>query len=301
MGLSRFSVTAVTAAAVGCMATAALLARAAAVAGGDPAAYTVTRLAAAGLVLAPLARRRSRRIDGSWSAAGLLVLCSVASTAALRSLDAGVGALLFFATVQLVMTAEGVLRGQARDTWSLGGTAATLLGMVALVGGGPRTVSAAGLLLMVIGGGAWAAYSRLGRSAEDPLAATAGNVLRAVPLAALAAAPGLSSALLPSRAALLAVGAGVVATGLGGVLWFRALRRLTASCAGAAQSVVPVVTAVGSAALLGETLGSRELVAAVMVVVGVAMVARGAARPEPAAAAPPVRVTMPACALQTSV
>lgn len=299
-GLARASALAMTAAAVCCMASAALLARTAAAAGADPAGYTLVRIASAAAVLAAVVRCRRLGLGGSWGGAGLLVLCSVASTAALRTLDAGVGALLFFATAQLAMTGEDMLRGRARDPWSLGGTAAAVVGLALLVGVGAGAVPIAGVLLMVIGGGAWAVYSRLGQTASDPLSATAGNVVRAVPLAALAAAPELHAVDLPLRATAMAVAAGVLATALGGALWYRAVARLTASCAGAAQSMVPVITALAGAALLGEGLGVWDLVATAVVVSGVAMVARGAARPAPEPGRP-VRLGPPAHAMETAV
>jgi drug/metabolite transporter (DMT)-like permease len=57
--------------------------------------------------------------------------------------------------------------------------------------------------------------------------------------------------------------------------WFGALRRLPASTAAIGVLLAPVVGVFSSAALLGDPLGARQMVALAMTVGGIALAARG--------------------------
>lgn len=117
-------------------------------------------------------------------------------------------------------------------------------------------------------------YSLRGRGALDPLQSTASNFVWAVPLALL------SLHLLPqpwpatTQGIALAASSGAIASGLGYVIWYAALRRLPAIPAATVQLSVPVIAAVGGVLLLGERLTPRLLVCAVIVLGGIATVLR---------------------------
>ena len=64
---------------------------------------------------------------------------------------------------------------------------------------------------------------------------------------------------------------GAITSGLGYVLWYAAVRRLSATQAAMAQLTVPVLAALGGVILLDEEPSSRLLVAAVLVLGGVAL------------------------------
>jgi drug/metabolite transporter (DMT)-like permease len=68
---------------------------------------------------------------------------------------------------------------------------------------------------------------------------------------------------------------GVLPLGLSYLFWFAALRRLSASVAAMGTLLTPVVGVLGGAALLGEPLGPRELVALSLAVGGVVLAIRG--------------------------
>jgi drug/metabolite transporter (DMT)-like permease len=67
---------------------------------------------------------------------------------------------------------------------------------------------------------------------------------------------------------------GVVPLGVAYVTWFRALRLLPASTAAIATLLVPLIGVLGSAVLLHEPLGARQLLALAMTLAGVALAAR---------------------------
>jgi drug/metabolite transporter (DMT)-like permease len=73
---------------------------------------------------------------------------------------------------------------------------------------------------------------------------------------------------------------GAIASGLGYVIWYAALRALTATRAATVQLAVPVIAAFGGVILLAEEVTARLVLASVATLGGVAIVlARRGARP----------------------
>lgn len=74
------------------------------------------------------------------------------------------------------------------------------------------------------------------------------------------------------RGIALAVVSGAVTSGLGYTVWYRALRRLSVTEAAVAQLSVPVIAALGAAALLEEKLSARLVLSGAAVLCGVGLV-----------------------------
>ena len=74
------------------------------------------------------------------------------------------------------------------------------------------------------------------------------------------------------RGLTLAIISGALTSGLGYVIWYAALRRLTALQAASVQLSVPVLAALGGVFLLGEALTPRLLLAALAILGGIALV-----------------------------
>lgn len=217
------------------------------------------------------------RQGGNWPSALALFAYAAAFSFAYVSLPAGTGALLLFGAVQATMILWGVRRGERLHVRQLLGLALALGGLVALVLPGLSAPPLTGSLLMLSAGMAWGIYSLRGKSIGDPVSATTGNFMRAVPLAAI-----LSIILLPrahiDRAGIsYAVLSGAIASGLGYVLWYTALSdsmpvRLGPASAATVQLSVPVLAATGGILLLGEPITLRYLVASIAVLGGIALV-----------------------------
>jgi len=127
---------------------------------------------------------------------------------------------------------------------------------------------------MLAAGAGWAAYSLLGRRAVDPLATTAANFLRAVPFALACSAVFADRFRVDAAGALYAVLSGALASGLGYALWYAVLPRLSAIRAATVQLSVPVLAALAGAALLGEAISLRAMLASACVLGGIALVLR---------------------------
>lgn len=202
--------------------------------------------------------------------AAALTLYVLGFSFAYVSLDAGLGALILFGGVQVTMFAGSVL---ARDAiplrrWAGGGLAfAGLIWLLWPVGA--AAPAPLGALLMTAAAIGWGIFSLLGKGGRDPLATTAGSfALAVVPCLTVVAL--LPDALTPGGA-VLAVVSGAVTSGLGYALWYSLLPRLASSVAAVLQLTVPVIAMAGGMVFLGEALTLRFVVAAALVLGGVAL------------------------------
>jgi drug/metabolite transporter (DMT)-like permease len=248
----------------------------------DAASFTSLRVASGALVLLAIARivRPGERVAdaGSWPAAAALCGYAAAFSFAYLTLSAGTGALLLFGAVQLTMIAYAVGAGQRPSPFEWAGLATAGAGLVYLVAPGVTAPAPLGAMLMVLAGVCWGVYSLLGRGGTEPTLDTAANFARATPLALAVSviAALIAGAHASTHGALLAVTSGAITSGLGYVVWYAALRHLTATRAAIVQLTVPLLAALGGVALLDERVTARLLVSALLILggVGLAITAR---------------------------
>ncbi|MFO0685928.1 MAG: DMT family transporter [Sandaracinus sp.] len=239
------------------------------------------RILSGALVLVLLARGRARAHGDLASAAWLFAYALPFSLAYVR-VGGATGALLLFGAVQLTMFGAAIVRGERPGARTYVGLLAAAAGLVVLVLPGARAPDLVGTGLMLAAGTAWGAYSLRGRGATDALGATAGNFVRAAPLAlgAWAIAWANGATLASPLGLALAAASGALASGIGYALWYAVMPSLGATRAAIVQLSVPVIAALGAVPILGETLGLRWLVAGGLVLAGisVAITSRAPAR-----------------------
>ena len=124
---------------------------------------------------------------------------------------------------------------------------------------------------MSLAGAAWGIYSLRGRGSLAPLGATTYNFLAAAPMSLMLSVVTLSDARISAGGLGLAVASGAVASGMGYVLWFGALKGLTATSAATVQLAVPVLTAAGGVLLLSETLSIRLVLSSLVILGGIGL------------------------------
>jgi drug/metabolite transporter (DMT)-like permease len=246
-----------------------LLCRAALGAGSiDAASFTAIRIASGALILILLSRGKRA---GSWTGALALFAYAAAFSFAYLRLVTATGALILFATVQVTKIGVGVARGERPRVLEWLGFATAIAGLVVLLRPGLAAPDPLGAALMAAAGAAWGVYSLRGRGAARPLATTADNFLRAVPLAAPLAIAGALDGHATASGAGLAIASGAIASGIGYSLWYAALPQLAATRAAIIQLSVPVLAAAGAALFLGEAITPRLAGAAGAIVGGIAL------------------------------
>jgi drug/metabolite transporter (DMT)-like permease len=247
----------------------------------DAATFSTIRIAGgAGMLLATtaLTQPANLRPKGSWVSAAVLFLYAIPFSFAYTSLTAGTGALILFGVVQLTMVAAAVHTGE-RPHWSQWiGLALASSGLVYLVLPGLKAPSLSGSVLMAVAGIMWGLYSLRGRGAANPLQLNMSNFVRVLPLAAIVSAFTFGHIHVTSTGFLLALTAGAITSGLGYVLWYTALRNLTATRAAIVQLMVPVLAGAGGVAFLGETLSLRLVLSGIVVLGGIALALTGRQR-----------------------
>ncbi len=247
----------------------------------DPTSFGSIRLVAGAIVLAFLARSRagrSRAARPDWTAAVMLFAYVACFSFAYRLLTAGTGALILFGAVQLTMFGAGLHAGERFGALAWSGFGLAVIGMVYLASPGVAAPAPGGAALMAAAGIGWGVYSLRGRHAVDPLQSTAANFLRAAPLALVLSLGFAGDFHCTLRGATLALVSGAVTSGLGYVVWYAALRGLTAMRAAAVQLSVPPVAAFGGVLLLSEAVTLHLVAASVAVLGGVALVLLGRSR-----------------------
>lgn len=243
--------------------------------GMDPMVFAVLRVGAGAAMLWLLVARRGVRVpvwrvSRIWGAVSLAVYMIGFSWAYL-SLGAGLGALILFGVIQMVMFGWAVKTGVPVAPMRWGGAGVALAGLVVLLWPtGAAVVAPGGAFAMVTAGVGWAVYTLLGRGSADALGDTAANFLVCFPAVAVVLLFGWSGAFtLPG--VTLAVIAGAVTSGLGYALWYRVLPGLPVTLAAIAQLSVPVIAVVAGAVLLGEAVSLRVVIAGMLVLGGIAI------------------------------
>jgi drug/metabolite transporter (DMT)-like permease len=243
----------------------------------DPASFTSIRLLSGAVVLMMIVAisRQKREGRGDNGSALALFIYAAAFSFAYVSLSAATGALLLFGAVQATMIAVGLCRGERLALLQVLGLLLALAGLFGLLLPGLTAPPLAGSVLMLLAGAAWGVYSLRGRGGGDPLRVTAGNFLRAVPVAVLLGVlmPGHLS--FDRTGVVLAIVSGALTSGIGYAVWYAVLPALKAALAATVQLSVPVIAAIGGIVLLGEAASLRLLLASGAILGGIALVIGG--------------------------
>lgn len=240
----------------------------------DPSSFAMVRMFAGAVALCMILTVRGGglpilakgRMIGALSLAAYMIGFSLAYA----TLDAGLGALILFGTVQVSMFGWSALRGTHPTARQFLGAGVAFAGLLLALW--PREGTGAdvpGAVLMVIAGLGWAAYTLAGKNARDPLAATAANFVVATPLLAVLLLGGALHA-APSGIAL-AILSGAVTSGLGYALWYYILPQLLGQTAAVVQLSVPIIAIVAGALVLGEAITGVIVVSAILVLGGIAL------------------------------
>lgn len=244
--------------------------------GMDPMTFAVIRTGAGAAMLAGLvmlrgtggiALRNPKRLAG----AAALAVYMLGFSWSYLTLGAGLGALILFGVLQIVVFGWAVIEGQRIPMIRWIGASVAMVGLVVLLWpAGGAVVPLAGAFAMVLAGVAWAVYTLLGRGEPDALGATAGNFILCFPLVVGALSFADLGTITPAGA-ITAIIAGAVTSGMGYALWYRCVPQLATITAAVAQLSVPVIAVAGGTLLLAEPVTARLLLAGALVLGGIAI------------------------------
>lgn len=242
----------------------------------DAASFTSVRLLSGALVLALAAQltKSAGAGKGNWLSALALMAYAGFFSFAYLSLSAATGALLLFGAVQATMIGYGIWKGERLQGWHLAGLILALSGLVGLMLPGLTAPPLWGSVLMLLAGVAWGVYSLRGRGAGNPVRVSAGNFLRAVPIALVLSGVAWSQFNPDPSGIAYAIASGAIASGIGYAIWYSVLPALKATHAATVQLSVPVIAALGGILFLGEAVSLRLVLASIAILGGIALVIR---------------------------
>jgi drug/metabolite transporter (DMT)-like permease len=244
----------------------------------DAPTFTTIRLVSGAvtlLVISLATGRARRRGAGNWLSGGMLFIYAICFSLAYVDLNTATGALILFGAVQLTMIVTAIATGERPQLLQWAGLVAALSGFVYLVSPGLEAPSASGSILMTASGIAWGVYTLRGRGNADPISATTDNFVRAVPFILVVGGLLMRDAHVTSRGAILALVSGALTSGVGYVIWYAALKGLTATRAASVQLTVPVIAALGGIVFMSESVSLRLALATAAILGGVGLVLGG--------------------------
>jgi len=255
----------------------------------DAVSFTVIRLFSGSAVLLAccliangLSSAWAKSFD--WRSSATLFVYAIGFSYAYVSLEAGTGALILFAAVQLTMLGYGYLTGDRLSSRQGLGFVASICGLVYLLSPGSFAPPLSGAVLMLCAGVAWGVYSLRGRG-TDPLHASTANFLGTLPLITVAALViwliDPQSIQLEARGVWLALASGACASALGYIIWYAALATLKVSSAATVQLSVPVLAAIVGILVLAEPWSIRLGLAGSIILGGIWVVLNGGAARRP--------------------
>lgn len=239
----------------------------------DATSFTAVRLIAGAIALVLIASAtgnlRNAITGGGWMSAFFLFAYAICFSFAYLGLTTGTGALILFGSVQVSMIAAAMANGERPGMLEMAGVAVAFGGLIYLVLPGLSSPPLMSSLLMAAAGASWGMYTLRGRSSANPIADTAGNFIRAVPMMAVMAVPFIGGFYLSERGIVLAVLSGAVTSGTGYSVWYAVLKHHTATRAAVLQLAVPVIAAAGGVVFMSETASMRLLTASVLILGGI--------------------------------
>lgn len=246
----------------------------------DPESFAMIRLAAGAFFLGALVivtdrSRHIRELDliSTLQSAVALAVYMVGFALAHTQLDAGAGALLQFAIVQVVMFGCAIFLREEVPKSRIVGALIAFAGLIVMLWPTRQTSpEVMPLLAMSCAATGWALYSVQGRGVKFALAATGANFMLALPVSGflIALLPNQIPIFLTDKGICLAMVSGAITSGLSYTFWYYVLPKTRTSVAGVAQLLIPAFAMLGAMVVLDETLTTRFTASFILVALGVA-------------------------------
>jgi drug/metabolite transporter (DMT)-like permease len=207
----------------------------------------------------------------NWLSSFMLFIYAISFSYSFLNIDAGLGTLLLFAVVQIVMIIFSLFHKEKINMQKIIGMFIALFGLVYLLY--PKEnfeVSFFHAFLMIIAGTAWAIYTVLGKKSSDALYNTMDNFTKSLIFVVVFYIVFLpENSFFNEKGLLLAFISGSLTSAIGYVLWYEVLPKMQFITAGIIQLFVPIISMIISIILLNEILTSTLLVSTMTIFIGI--------------------------------
>lgn len=237
----------------------------------EPVSYTAVRLISGAIMLWLIMAFRHKNVfkSGNWQGAVTLFIYMACFSWAYVELPTAVGTLIIAVAVQTTMLGCGFFMGERPSRQQGLGIGIALVGLVFLLLPGLTAPPLFSSLIIFISGSSWGLYCLCGKGVSDPTASTAGNFVKAVPLALLMMICLPSQVSFDNPGIWYALAAGALASAGGYVIWYMVVVRFTVTVAAVVQLSVPVITAIGGVLFVNEPITLRVALSSAAILGGI--------------------------------
>lgn len=242
----------------------------------DAFSFTFIRLLSGSIILLFILYFKQKTLNISiktnWISSFMLFLYAICFSYSYINLDAGVGALILFATVQLFIIIIALIKKENFNIQKNIGIILALLGLTYLLF--PEedfTLSFFHVFLMIIAGIAWGAYTILGKSTKNALHHTTDNFTKALLFTVIFYIFFVNQTYLQTQGIFLAIISGSITSALGYTLWYYILPQIKIISSGIIQLIVPVIAIFLGIIFLDEELSFKLFISTDIILAGIAI------------------------------
>lgn len=241
----------------------------------DAYSFTLLRLLFGAITLVLIYFYKTKKIYFSkkinWLSSFMLFSYAICFSYSFINIDAGMGTLLLFTVVQIVMVLFSLFQKEKITVQKFFGVILALFGLAYLLY--PKDsfeISLFHAFLMIIAGISWAIYTILGKKSSDSLYNTMDNFVKSlifIVIFYIIFSP--ENMFITNKGLLLAFISGSITSAIGYVLWYEVLPKMQFITAGIIQLFAPIISIVISIIFLNESLSMTLFLSATMIFIGI--------------------------------
>ncbi len=256
-------------------ATSSVLARAALINNSiDPYSFTFFRLFFGALTLLVILSFKEKKLNLSlnknWHTSFLLFLYAICFSYAYINLDAGLGALILFAMVQLTIIITALIKKERIDIRKALGISLAFVGLIYLLYPSEGfEVSLYHSILMMISGVAWGLYTIFGKKSSNATLNTTDNFTISLFFAIIFFALFVHNVKLSSYGITLAFVSGGITSSIGYLLWYHLLPNMKIITSGILQLLIPPLAIFLGVLFLNEKITSTLIISTILILFGI--------------------------------
>ena len=241
----------------------------------DAYSFTILRLLFGAITLVLIYFYKTKKIYFSkkinWLSSFMLFSYAICFSYSFINIDAGMGTLLLFTVVQIVMVLFSLFQKEKITVQKFFGVILALFGLAYLLY--PKDsfeISLFHAFLMIIAGVSWAIYTILGKKSSDSLYNTMDNFVKSLIFIVIFYILFLpENIFITNKGLLLAFISGSITSAIGYVLWYQVLPKMQFITAGIIQLFAPIISIVISIIFLNESLSMTLFLSATMIFIGI--------------------------------